>query len=292
LAFLEFTPRQTLYHYTSVDGFVGIIRSHSLWLTDLYNTNDPRELHLGFDKFTSALRAIRENEHSGLKGSFLDSMLYRLSARNIRSYCVCFSFLQDELPMWAAYGANYGGIAIGFRPTAIMDMAGRIQRVTYMDDNTDRVLIARAAEIAKNFHRASPNSVIAEVLCVADSYAVMTALKHTKWTYEQEVRLVYTQSEKPEELRSHPIFSVTNIRSDGELQRWTEPNIRSGGGRELQYVAFPFGKLVDRKYEASQAIEKIILGPKCAMTVGQVTSILSENNYRNCNVTKSECYIR
>jgi hypothetical protein len=60
MAFLEHTPKQTLYQFCSVDGFRGIVTSRALWYTDLQSANDPRELKLGFEHFIEAVEFVRE----------------------------------------------------------------------------------------------------------------------------------------------------------------------------------------------------------------------------------------
>jgi hypothetical protein len=130
MAFLEYRPTRTLYHYTSLAGFSGILASKSLWFSDLSTANDPREVHLGFDKFMTALNSVILEEYPGKKGHFLISLADRLRKyrENARAYCCCFSLAVDALPMWGAYGSNYAGLAVGFRATSVVDMPARVQK--------------------------------------------------------------------------------------------------------------------------------------------------------------------
>ena len=41
------------YHYTSVAGCLGILKSHVIWLTDYRYLNDKMELHQGLNSFLS-----------------------------------------------------------------------------------------------------------------------------------------------------------------------------------------------------------------------------------------------
>ena len=74
MAFLEYRPTQTLYQFCSVESFRAILKSKSIWCSDLEEANDPRELKLGFEHFVSALKFVRENELKGDAGAFLDRM--------------------------------------------------------------------------------------------------------------------------------------------------------------------------------------------------------------------------
>ena len=41
-------PPQTIYHYTNDVGLKGILETGQLWLSDIFNLNDPSELSHGF----------------------------------------------------------------------------------------------------------------------------------------------------------------------------------------------------------------------------------------------------
>lgn len=294
MAFLEFTPKQTLYHYTSVDGLIGILQSKSIWLTDLYNTNDPREIHWGFERFLLALSRVRLSEYPGPSGLFLDKLTQSLKIyrEHTRSSCGCFSLVGDELPMWATYGSNYGGVAIGFRPTAITNMIGRLQKVIYSDNNTDDTLQNIASTIASDYIARYNSSTIGEIQSGAASYAAMTSLKHQSWPYEHEVRLVYTQSDRPSELRHHPVFSVTSLLPDGRAHRWTEPKMRQSNGREVEHVSMPFGSFDNGTYDPSRAIEKVLIGHKCTYSREQLNEIMSKWMFRDYKIIDSDCVVR
>jgi hypothetical protein len=97
--------------------------------------------------------------------------------------------------MWGAYGQNYKGLAIGFRPGAIVGMPGRVQRVKYLDpSNATKEFDAIAKAIADQFNDNTASSDIAPtIVAAAGAAATATALKHQSWAYENEVRLVYAQ---------------------------------------------------------------------------------------------------
>jgi hypothetical protein len=71
MAFLEHKPNKTLFHYTSEEGFLGIIASKQLWFSDLGQSNDPRELHIGFEQVSDAISSIAQKEFQGSRGDFL-----------------------------------------------------------------------------------------------------------------------------------------------------------------------------------------------------------------------------
>jgi hypothetical protein len=69
MAYPEYLPKHTLYHYTSIDGLAAIAKSKCLRFSDLASANDPREVHLGREKVFVALRSVLDDEYKVGKGS-------------------------------------------------------------------------------------------------------------------------------------------------------------------------------------------------------------------------------
>lgn len=294
MAYLEYRPTSTLYHYTSPVGFSEILASKSLWFSDLSATNDPREIHLGFDKFIAALNSVILETYSGEKGRFLIGLAEALRSyrSNSRAYCCCFSLAADTLPMWAAYGSNYAGIAIGFRATSMVDVPARIQKIRYIDENTDRHFKTLILDLAKELESSTGGFNLSGIIAGASAFAAMTALKHETWSYEREVRIVHAQRVLHPQSDEHRVFSITSFMPDGEEKVWTKPFERQSGDRAVSYLVFPFGRYRNKLFEPAEAIERVILGPKCQMSPELATSMLQNNGFRGFHVARSDCQIR
>jgi hypothetical protein len=292
MAYLEYRPTQPVYKYCSPDGLFGIIKSKRLWFSDLTSMNDPREIKLGHKHFHDALEFVRQETSPGERGKFLSVLADRLARyrENCRAYCCCFTLAADELPMWAAYGQNYGGLAVGYRPRALLGIPARVQKVKYLDENTLDDFRRLIGDIASQFDVSPvPNDALFWVDAAVSAFTAMTALKHTTWAYEREVRMVHSQRIKPPEDER---FNFTGELPNGELVRWTEPLERPTDNGQASYLEFPFGLLRDGAYLPERAIEKIILGPKCPLIQEEVKSLLEENGFENFEVVKSACEIR
>src|ERR1700730_8235160 len=50
-------PPPTIYHYTNEAGLRGILESGMIWLTDIFDLNDPSELSHGFSQAVSIMDA-------------------------------------------------------------------------------------------------------------------------------------------------------------------------------------------------------------------------------------------
>jgi hypothetical protein len=295
MAFWEYRPTRTVFQYCSVEGFKGIIKSKSLWFSDLASANDPREIRLGFDRFMNALKAlIREDNSKDQKADHIREFITRIERHhnNVRIYCCCFSLVADSLPMWGAYASNYGGISIGFRPTSFSDMPVRVQRVTYLNENTDNDFLLVTSEIVARLEWSPYGRQMGEVFAAAEALTQMTALKHNTWSYEHEIRLLYVQSERAPENLNDPILSVTGVMPDGRPMRWTKPLQRISAGSTINYVAFPFGRWRDGLFDARRAIETVIIGPKCVLGQEEVVALMNNEGFQDFSVTKSDCQIR
>jgi len=110
-------PPPIIYHYTNDAGLKGILEAGQLWLTDVFNLNDPSEINHGFSLMLNALMGkaksiSRKSEQfaEGLKG-FRD----RGGLQKTGNYFVCsFSACSDDLGQWRAYADNGRGFVLGF----------------------------------------------------------------------------------------------------------------------------------------------------------------------------------
>jgi hypothetical protein len=293
MAFLEYRPRQPLYQYCSVSAFYGIISSKSLWFSDLALANDPRELDLGLEYFIQALRSVRHDEYKGEAGLFLSVLAGNLASykANVAAYCACFSLAGDELPMWGAYAANHTGLAVGFRPTAILAIPARVQKVNYVADTAfldfRRLVLDLAAEMRGGLHDEEY-----WISAAIRAFAAITALKHSSWSYEQEIRVVHVQPLQAPDPLEDRTFALTGLLPDGSVVEWAKPLERDGAFGKVRYLQFPFGRYREGGFDPRRAIAEVIIGPNCSLTEQQVAKAMCENGFEEFEVKLSACSIR
>jgi hypothetical protein len=293
MAYPEYLPRRTLFHYTSTDGLSAIAKSRCLRLSDLASTNDPREIHLGREKVFVALRSVLDDEYKAGNAANLLHLIIRLIGYfdGVQIFCCCLSIAGDVLPMWNAYGANYGGVSIGFRPRAIMDMTGRIQKVKYLNAENDGDFRTLALDIAaqlKTIH--SPSELEKWISAGTSAICAATALKHDTWSYEDEVRLIYVQrKERPQDESAGIPISQS---PDGKLVGWRQPSERLISGETVKYFDFPFGRFKKGSYDPTRSIECAVIGPKCPLGVEEVHELLNAHGFDDFTVRQSNCQIR
>jgi hypothetical protein len=295
MAFLEYRPNQTLFQYCSPDSFFGILRSKRLWFSDLASANDPREIRLGYQHFVDAIKLVQNEEYRGERGSFLSVLAEHLAWRHrtAQAFCCCFSLAVDYLPMWGAYGANYGGLAVGFRPTAVFDMPARVQKVKYVNENTATDFRALVLEIAAQFDTIhAPSDLNFWIPAAAYAFAAITALKHTTWEYEREIRVVHSQTKQPPDKNTREFLSNMGLLPDYEPDIWVTPLERSGRTGVVSYLDLPFGRVQNGSVDPTGAIDTVIIGPNCHLSPSEVTKAMQENGFKNFKITRSICEIR
>lgn len=96
------------YHYTTIAGAHGIIRSRRVWLTDYRFLNDKQELKQGYTHFVAALPEV-------LRTSFERAFLWH---DQFNHHCVLsLSCSPKILSQWRAYANDATGLALGFSET-------------------------------------------------------------------------------------------------------------------------------------------------------------------------------
>lgn len=290
MAFFEYKPTTTIFQYTSAEGFEAIVTGKKLWFSDVIAANDPREIKLGQQHFLNAVRAIKDNEVEGVSSQQLHAFAARLLKYQRESTCFtcCFTTRGDDLPMWGAYGANYTGLSIGFRPTALAAVPARVQKVNYLDAETPVAFKELALQVALDLLRPGAD---AELFAIVRAFAGVTALKHDTWSHEREIRMIYNQRHMLPD-PNEPVTQYTAEHPDGELVPWRQPFARTVNGREVKYVEFAFGRYSSGIIDPRKAIATVVLGPNCKLSREEVEALLVGNAFYDFEIMGSDCQIR
>ena len=130
-----------VYHYTSLEGLLGIVQSRSIWATAVSYLNDSSErdcvVSAVTDRLTSTnpddeiIRSLRE--HNGESRSD-----YKYEITNFaREQFVCsFSRTGDSLSHWRGYCPQQSGVAIGFKTAALRQARTETTRNHYDSDKS------------------------------------------------------------------------------------------------------------------------------------------------------------
>jgi hypothetical protein len=130
----------TVYHYTSLEGLIGIVESQSVWMTEFGYLNDRREVRHGYDLLLETISQIMDIESSENIRDLLSTWIEKIKGTPNRVCITSFSADSDSdsLSQWRAYGP----VALGFpvRPLALHADQSRLQPVEY-DPKIQRKLI-------------------------------------------------------------------------------------------------------------------------------------------------------
>ncbi|MBM6841918.1 hypothetical protein H6A03_10285 [[Clostridium] spiroforme] len=107
LKFCKNTKKKPIFHYTSIAGLEGILKSKKLRFTNIKYMNDKDEIIAGIDSFVKTFKVSEEIKEQLYKG-FNDD--------GIQRFVCCFSLEQDSLPLWNYYtkDINNNGYNIEF----------------------------------------------------------------------------------------------------------------------------------------------------------------------------------
>ncbi len=106
----------TIYHYTNDNGLRGILESGKIWMTDIFNLNDPTELRHGVTSASGVLKEAEDKTKPEIRTFIqqMSSILEEDIERMANFFVCCFSLDGDDLGQWRAYADNGKGYALGF----------------------------------------------------------------------------------------------------------------------------------------------------------------------------------
>lgn len=107
-------PPEILYHYTSIEGLLGIIEKKEIWATHIMYMNDAQEFKLFIDLVKRDLEPLLKTDISTLKD--LENQLDLVSIIGTQfNICVAsFSEVPDALDQYRGYGGHGPSFCIGF----------------------------------------------------------------------------------------------------------------------------------------------------------------------------------
>jgi hypothetical protein len=132
-----------LFHYTSPEGFIGIITSKTLWASDMMGLNDASEVEYPLAVVNESLEASGINISGHARERF-SNQLVSYMFRFYQPYVTCFCENGDLLSQWRAYGGGGEGFSLGFRLSwllALEQQRLRLQKVIYNHDQQIDLLL-------------------------------------------------------------------------------------------------------------------------------------------------------
>jgi hypothetical protein len=208
---METSKPRALYHYTTQEGLIGIIKSGKGWATHAIFFNDSKEyfyareqLDKGIDELNGSMdernRYFFKCLGSSLPDLFPDIFLFS------------FSEADDLLSLWRGYGNHLGSYSIGFRTERLEVVAARegfkLLKCIYDPSEHKKIINRLICEILA-YHeqlRALPDHLFIEAALnhFWEQFLLLApSIKNPSFEEEQEWRLV-SMSRRAREIQFRP----------------------------------------------------------------------------------------
>lgn len=269
-------PAPTLYQYTSLSGFLGLVQSGELWLTDYAYLNDALEVRYGMDlaRERFEVAAQQRPDAATVLKSWGESTVDR------HRVCVaCFSRDGDSLSQWR----EYGPIAVGFEPAPLAfgySNTSTMNLVVYERRAQERLfdLMAHLTASAWEHDRASEPDKVGDLYRDGTDHVLGVAaiFKDPRFVDEREIRLVHAAN-----IRAMSAMSIS------------QPPYRFRTTEKL-IVPYLTSRDVASSHPDKLPIREVVVGPgstAAALSKG-VGEVLRENGYADVSVRLSTTPLR
>jgi hypothetical protein len=263
---------EVYYHYCSIESFMSIIESKSIWLTNAKFMNDRLEnkmIEENFDYIIEILKPLKTE-------IFIDNLIENFKQYKNEVYLFCLSKNPDKLSQWRGYADDGKGVAIGFsmrrgaQVSYIVPRFGEsdvqlgIHEVIYERDKQKEIILRKCDEDDRNKNDSS-------VTLSLDFVDFSMIFKHDSFDEEEEARLMYVRCD---EIKDKP----ENI---------SDLKFRNSKNKIVDYFEFHFDTKENQLFD-SILIPEIYLGPKCEMKREEVEMFLKHHDLSGTKVIKSE----
>jgi hypothetical protein len=119
---LSGTPPTVLWHYTSGAALIDIIKSGTLYATQIACVNDTTEFRYSIELLKDAFARRRRTATNPAEVALVDYILANISTETVTNewFVTCFSKRRDDLSQWRAYSGGENGYAIGLDAHALL----------------------------------------------------------------------------------------------------------------------------------------------------------------------------
>jgi hypothetical protein len=208
-------PTENLFHYTSLDGVIGIREAGGIWATKIQYFSDYSELNHAFDLFRKRCQFLLGNEIGSRDIVLqLDSWLRSPSHTASASlFVVCFTESQDSLSQWRGYTPMGRGACLELKAEHLIECASdqgfELAKCIYSHNQQTALaeqaidsLVSEARQIGPDSSHGTASYYPAFASLQDELFRVAATFKHESFEDEKEWRAV---------LRLHSSHSAPSI---------------------------------------------------------------------------------
>jgi len=192
-----------IWHYTTAEGLIGILKTGRIWSTQVTCLNDALEQRYFSSLVHDAVkvrRAATTDPDISILLRIADEALTKADFAAVGNFVACFSEIEDDLGQWRGYGGGECGYAIGFRTEGILEAIKdrAILLPMHYEDQGHRFLVDEVLRLAETYfqqglQRGLPDKERwAQEFIVAFAQALdifASMVKHPKFASESERRI-------------------------------------------------------------------------------------------------------
>lgn len=275
-----------LYHYCSIETFFNIIKSGSVWLSDIEKSNDSLELAYMKKEYANCVRAaclafVAYHKKNAIPydEKRLDVLLQvftdvsTLAITITKTWGFCLSEKGDLLSQWRGYADDGYGVSIGFNTKYLFQV---INSFAYSDTMQGMLLSLSKINYSEKDMREEVENLISPVECGKCQTLREFQDKLTYPIAKMEGSAPYYKSESFKEEKEWRIALTTIIGEGCDYAKLHETSSLASLSN-FDYI-HSNKKLISHFQlafsEFKKAIRKIILGPKCKISIEEMKYFL------------------
>ena len=260
-------PAKIIYHYTDVNGLIGLIENGCIWATHASRLNDSSENKHGFKLVVEYVKNNLLNSSRPLIEKAL------LGVQSADTYVACYSTEDNLLSQWRNYTGGRVGYSLGFETSQMVTLDDKmplLEPVIYRDEKAKALLDLLLQRVdyflnTNSFGEVEIGYLIGMVSSILNTTACI--IKHHKFKEESEYRQFF-----------QPGRTGLNM----------EPFFRTGKFGLTPYVKIQFSE--DKKLP----LKNITVGPCSDFDIERNTLkiLLEKNRYEGVEIFDSKIPLR
>ena len=288
---------QILYHYCSLETFFSIVKSSSIWLSDVKKSNDSQEMKwLRHKYYYYILEKYNETNDKNIKSiceiilsmatkdDFKECPAWLLPAcgktdeqmfdifNSLRVYTFCLSQQFDSLGQWRGYADGGQGVAIGFSKSYLNAVKGRgllcpISNFIFGNISYKTEFTSLFDSIFSMHNQTNVAEFVFKNL--QDITHISALFKSPSFKEEKEWRIVCSMSDYglTKEMLHFENFDM--VSTPAFKKKFSTPRIDYciKNSNIIPHVELKFNDM-------SKAVKSIVLGPKCNATEKDIYHLL------------------
>lgn len=254
---------EVMYHYCSVDTFFNIIKTSSIWLSDIAKSNDYQECVRCRVIVNKGMEEYLRDDDEALKvwSTWYESGVY--NNFSMKTFCGCFSESKDKLSQWRGYAEDGKGIAIGFDREVLEEL----NQISEFHTAFGKVIYDNPQEYVQG--------IIADNIKKLEYKGIGHVALELSWNYRMQFPFVKNPSfEEEKEWRVVVCSTIGhyNIPSSDNIL-FSKIKYRTTNNKLVPYIEMNFEKV------KQSIIKEIFIGPKSEVEVEDIVNFLSFYGY-------------